>query len=444
MSNSDTSAGASRIFTAAMADLGPFEASPHLAVALSGGSDSMALCLLADQWCREKGGRLTALSVDHGLRDGSAVEANQIGEWLRRWRIDHQVLTWRGAKPAAAIQATARKARYDLLQAWCRANGVLHLLLGHTETDQAETFLLRLRHGSGPDGLSAMSAIREMDDCRILRPLLLVPRDDLKAYLKAADQTWLNDPSNSDPRFERSIVRGLIDGDVFSAPALSEAAAGYAGVRQVAEAETDRLLARAGRVEAAGYAWLDRGVLFNAARDTGFRALARLITAIGGAMYPPKRRAMNTLYETLRAPEDNSRTLGRCRLITQGGQLLICREARHLPESVRLEAGERHFWDGRFSVINGASPVRMTTLAAASALNSLDKGPDGGGLKKIPVPARAALPVFDAGSGVFSSPFLDYKTGTSVIDGPANLDVNVSFHPRRALSLAGFCVAKSI
>src|SRR5262245_21437394 len=163
-------------FAALMRPLGPFEAQPRLAVAVSGGSDSLALTLLLHDWARRQRGVLTALTVDHGLRPEAAAEARQVARWLRARGIRHRVLTWRPAGEArrGGLQAAARAARYRLLGAWCRANGVLHLALAHHREDQAETLLLRLARGSGLDGLAAMAAVSEREGVRLIRPLLAV------------------------------------------------------------------------------------------------------------------------------------------------------------------------------------------------------------------------------------------------------------------------------
>ena len=174
-----------------MAAVGPFEGQPHVAVAVSGGADSMALTLLADDWARKMGGRVTALSIDHGLRPAAADETRQVGVWLAARNIEHHVLTWDGEKPQTGLQASARAARYDLLAQWCRHARVLHLLLAHHLEDQAETFLLRLNRDSGIDGLAAMAAVVEKADMRVLRPLLGVPKARLRATLQSRSQPWV-------------------------------------------------------------------------------------------------------------------------------------------------------------------------------------------------------------------------------------------------------------
>ena len=194
-------------FAALMARFAPFEARPHLAVAVSGGADSLALALLADGWARAESGRITALTVDHRLRPGSAEEAARVAHWLRHRAIAHVVLVRDGPGFAGDVQAEARAARYRLLEGWCECQGVLHLLTAHHREDQAETVLLRLARGSGLDGLAGIAAVVERRDCRILRPLLTVPRASLAATLEARGQAWIEDPSNRDPAYARVRLR---------------------------------------------------------------------------------------------------------------------------------------------------------------------------------------------------------------------------------------------
>src|SRR5205085_12296954 len=127
--------------------IGGFEARPLIAVAVSGGPDSMALAILADRWARQRGGEAWALTVDHRLRPESAAEAETVASWLAARGIPHEVLVWSDAKPASGIQEAARAARYRLLAGWCRDQGCLHLLTAHHREDQAETHLIRRRAG---------------------------------------------------------------------------------------------------------------------------------------------------------------------------------------------------------------------------------------------------------------------------------------------------------
>src|SRR5229473_3936225 len=187
--------------------LGGFEARPAIAVAVSGGPDSLALILLAQRWARQRGGKTCALTVDHGLRPESAEEARTVAGWLASRAIPHEILVWAGDKPTSGIQEAARYARYRLLAAWCREHGVLHLLTAHHREDQAETYIIRRRAKSGVDGLAGMSAVRELQGCRLVRPLLAAPKARLAALLEAEGQPFLRDPSNLNPAFERARLR---------------------------------------------------------------------------------------------------------------------------------------------------------------------------------------------------------------------------------------------
>ena len=144
-----------------MAPLGPFERPPSIAVAVSGGSDSLGLGLLLAEWVCARDGSLTVLTVDHGLRAEAAAECARVVEIFTAIpNCSAHILRWDGDKPARGIQAAARRARYRLLADWCRARGILHLAVAHTAEDQAETIAMRGGHGSGVAGLAGMAALR--------------------------------------------------------------------------------------------------------------------------------------------------------------------------------------------------------------------------------------------------------------------------------------------
>ena len=103
------------------------------------------------------------------------------------------------------VLAAARAARYGLLEAACRGERILHLLVAHHYEDQAETVALRVARGSGAVGLAGMAAVREVHGLRVLRPLLAVPKARLMAILRQADWPWLDDPSNAEPRFAAPV-----------------------------------------------------------------------------------------------------------------------------------------------------------------------------------------------------------------------------------------------
>jgi len=461
MTGSPTGSGASgpmplddEAFAARMEGLGPFERRPHVAVAVSGGADSLCLALLTGRWAARRGGRVTALSVDHGLRPEARDEAAQVGEWLRPNGIDHHVLCWRGAKPAAGIQAAARDARYRLMGGWCRGAGVLHLLLGHTLDDQAETFLLRLGKGSGAEGLAAMAAVRETPDVRLLRPLLEVPKAVLRAGLEAEGQDWIEDPSNQDPAFARVRVRQSMRDGGLEAAALARSAYRYGRIRQALECSVSRVLARGVDMHPAGFAVLRPREFAAAADEIGLGALARVVVAVGGSSYPPRFGKLERLYgELLGAVSKGAvfpgRTLGGCRLMAgtgrHSGKLVVCREARGLPESMAVDAGARLVWDRRFHIhlkVTGSRAglwPRLEALGERGWLEIIDRRPEFRTLG-IPAPARAALPALFDEEGLLSVPHLGFRRfdGNRETGGNGPDLAEFRFFPANSLSRAGF------
>lgn len=405
-------------FARLMAALGPFEPAPRLAVAVSGGADSLALAVLARQWARAQGGSLRAFTVEHGLRPDSAAEARQVGAILAPLEVPHDILPWRGPKPAANRQAVARVARYDLLRSACRRAGVLHLLLAHHLDDQAETFLLRLAHGSGLDGLAAMAPVTELAELRLLRPLLGVPKARLLATLRWRKLSWIEDPSNADPAHTRVRLRRLrpaLAAEGLTANRLAAAAAALGRARGALDLEVARVLVRAAAVHPAGHARLDAERLCGAPREVGLRALARVLMTVGGLAYPPRSARLERLYDRLAAGTlGRGATLGGCRLIARGGAgpapVLLVREPGRA-EGRAVAPGGRLHWDGRFAVavsrLAGPGALRLSALGGAG-WRAVKPAVDPAVAARLPAPARAALPALSDARGVLAVPHLGY------------------------------------
>jgi tRNA(Ile)-lysidine synthase len=185
---------------------------PALVLAISGGSDSVALMWLVARWRRTlaRGPRLIAVTVDHGLRAEGAREARDVKRLANRLELPHRTMRWTGAKPKTGVPAAARAARYRLLAQAARASGATHIVTAHTRDDQAETLLMRLLRGSGIAGLAAMGRRTERDGVILARPLLDVSKARLIATLKRAELDFADDPTNRDLNFTRPRLRALM------------------------------------------------------------------------------------------------------------------------------------------------------------------------------------------------------------------------------------------
>lgn len=338
-----------RAFHELMALFGPFEDEPHLAVAVSGGADSMALVLLADSWVRDQGGAVTALTVDHGLRSESEIEIRQVGDWLKYRAIYHKILRWKGKKPLSGIQAAARQARYDLMTDWCQRHAILHLLVAHHGDDQAETVLLRREKNSGPDGLSGMAPGRALNGVRLIRPFLTRRRKDMEATLTAWQQPWLEDPSNTEARFARTAVRRKLKNNEQKFINLQNLSRKATEERRRHSRQRAALAAQIVRMHPAGFCWLDG--LEGSDELLAKSLLGDILLCVGGGIYKPKRERLERLYKNMTTRSLGSRqmsrghTLAGTRILPRASGFLICRETGRLPPPIYLNSNCTGRWD---------------------------------------------------------------------------------------------------
>ena len=188
-----------------------------LLLAVSGGPDSMAMLTLA----RAAGiAGLHVATVDHRLRAEAAAEAAMVADHARAVGLPHATLTPGTPIAGVSVQAAARRARYALLANHARMLGVDAIATAHHADDQAETFLMRAARGSGIAGLAGVRARTTIDDTVVVRPLLDWRRAELRAIVRRADVSFVDDPSNHDPAHDRTRFRRLLDANEWLGPPL--------------------------------------------------------------------------------------------------------------------------------------------------------------------------------------------------------------------------------
>jgi tRNA(Ile)-lysidine synthase len=336
-------------FRLLMQSFEPFENHPRLAVAVSGGSDSMAMALLLNEWCKERGGHLVALTVDHQLRPESQSEAQQVQKWLKSYNIPHVILNWDGQKPSTGLQEAARRVRYNLLEEWCQQNGYLHLLLAHQQEDQQETLIMRILDKSGLMGLAGMSNIVEKTNLRLLRPLLTIPRQRLRAYLVETNQQWIEDPSNKNPRFRRGYLRQTMpaqDIDVLRSHALLQE------FRGSYERWINRFLAQHSCIYPLGYVEVNKQELLALPSEFQKSVLLQILKTIGVGQYQPRLAVVESILKQMGVTGFKAATCHGVRISKHKGRLLFAREHERVNDEFDLDKimnSSLHF-DNRFEV----------------------------------------------------------------------------------------------
>ena len=312
--------------------------------------------------------KISAVTVDHGLREGSAAEAEGVARICAGLGVAHSTLRWQRPMGAGNLQDQARRARRALIGNWARGSGLSAVALAHTGDDVAETFLMRLTRGAGVDGLSAMAGEWREGGLRWLRPLLDVSRAALRDYLRGRGAVWIDDPSNESDRFQRVRARKaltVLKDFGLEAGRLAEVARHLEAARLVLEQATDTA-ARAVLREESGAVWIGREGFAALLPEVQRRLLQRLILWTRPTDYTPRAEAIARLCASVIAGKPA--TLAGCRFVAAQGKVLALGEERNTGAAVPQDG----LWNGLWRIEGPEIP--------GAEIRAL--GPDG--LKQLP------------------------------------------------------------
>ncbi|MGH2340146.1 tRNA lysidine(34) synthetase TilS [Segnochrobactraceae bacterium EtOH-i3] len=375
------------------------EASAGLALAVSGGPDSLGLLALIVRWraLLVAPPPTVVLTVDHGLRPEAGAEAAFVGALSARCGLAHETLVWEGEKPRADLQSAARAARYRLLGSRAAELGCDRLLVAHTLDDQAETLLMRLGRGSGLYGLAAMRPRSVAEGVTLERPLLGVPRARLVATLEAQGWAWIEDPSNQDRHYGRVRMRQLMESlaeEGLTAERLTATARRLRRAADVLDRLVASLAATALTLHHEAVAELNVPALATAEPEIALRLVSRLLRHVGATDYGPRLDALEAAFAAALA-QDGRRTLNGVVLDRRADRLWLYREAGRtgLPV-VSLQPGDSVLWDDRFRVSLAANAACAMTLGALGhwPQRARDIAPARLAASGLPAEARDTLP----------------------------------------------------
>jgi tRNA(Ile)-lysidine synthase len=388
-----------------------------IALAVSGGPDSMAMAVTLKRWADNHNIQTIAITVDHALRPESAKETLQTQQRLGTIGVPCRILRWEHQPVTTGLHAAARKARYSLLVDACREHHIHHLITAHQREDQAETILMRFAKGSGIDGLSGIATITQLDDIFFWRPFLLVSKARMMATCDAAQIGFITDPSNLSERFARGRLRRvmpLLAEEGLTIDRLIDLGHRATSVKDALEQVTNTLLCAATSRDIAGTVSGDILAFQSAPRAIAERALTKCLQHIHHENYPPEHDALSSLLDALLSEENLApRTLHGCVISKNNKSFCITPELSAI-EVRPIKGDQPILWNKIWkltvdlAMYNGDYEIRPLGLLTHKTLDAITPGLS----KLVPLArARACLPSLWLGETLVCGPSL---TGSAI------------------------------
>ena len=305
-----------------------------LAVAVSGGPDSLALAYLTKCYSLKNKIKVKYYLVNHMLRKEATLEAETVKKILKKIDIHCTILNWNGKKPSKNIQATARDKRYSLLANECKKNNIKYLLLGHHLNDLFENFLIRIVRGSGLNGLISFSKNTKYRDqnLNIIRPLLNLEKKDLLYISNEVFSFFVKDPSNINEDYKRTRIRNLLyslEKEGLDIKKLKLTINNLKDSDKSIKFYVDRNLKKNVVFLKRKNTYILSYNFFDQSHEIIFRSLTKLIQKLGGKYYPVRGKSINELIKGINKKTFTKVTLGGCFIERINETILISQESLH-------------------------------------------------------------------------------------------------------------------
>lgn len=324
----------------------------HVALAVSGGSDSIALLILMYKYAKRFNVKITVMSVDHNLRVESKSEIAYVMQLSQKLGLTCAILEWcNDGNNAANLQERARNARYALMTNMCKKMDILTLLTAHHFNDNVENFVMRQKRKSGVFGLNN-DCINFINNIRILRPLFNIHKQELVDYLLKNNITWFEDASNLSDKYLRNKVRiELASKTHTEVSAIVQNQIRVNNLANILKPLLIEAIATCVVIYEYGFAKINVQKLQGFAYEIQLSLLNFVMTMIGGSQNIPRFRSTSIILTLLNDNQDFVKTLHGCVLRKTLNTILIHREfGKQLPQNICLKNGK--IWDNRFYLQN--------------------------------------------------------------------------------------------
>ena len=303
----------------------------NIAVAVSGGPDSLALAYLAKCFSLKEKIVIKCYIVNHKLRKNSSIEALTVKDILKKNSINCKVLNWNGKKPSSNIQSQARNKRYYLLANECKKDNIKNLLIGHHLDDLLENFLIRIVRGSGLKGLVSLNKETKYknQNLNIIRPLLYQNKKDLIYISKKVFNFFIKDPFNINEEFKRTRIRNLLlslEKEGLDKRKLMLTISNLKDSDRSIKFYVDKNLKENVVFFKKKNAYILNQNFFNQSHEVIFRSLTKIIQLLGKKYYPVRGKSINKLITTISSKLFSKVTLGGCFIARVNETILITKE----------------------------------------------------------------------------------------------------------------------
>tara|TARA_Y100000590_G_scaffold37623_1_gene40521 strand:+ start:107 stop:1156 length:1050 start_codon:yes stop_codon:yes gene_type:complete len=304
----------------------------NIAVAVSGGPDSLALSYLVKCLVINNKKKAFFYLVDHKIRKNSSIESKSIRRLLKNYDIKCKILTWKGKKPKSNLQSVARNKRYSLIYEQCIKDNVKYLITGHHIDDLYENFFLRILRGSGLDGFVSFNSIKNKlkNDIYILRPLINIQKEDLIYISKKIFGFYLEDPSNKKDEFKRSRLRKIINNlkkEGLDHQKLNLTINNLSSSNKAINYYVNKNISENSKILKKSTYILSQKFLDNPT-DVLIRSFSKVLKLVGENYYPPRGKSLIYLINLIKSKNFNKMTLSGCVIEKISKSLLIYKEKR--------------------------------------------------------------------------------------------------------------------
>ena len=397
--------------------------SQKIAIAVSGGIDSMVLMKISSLSKKIKSNNIHILTINHDLRKGSKEETLFVRKEADKLGLKVCILTWKGKKPKSGIQEKARKKRHNLLFNYCKKNYISDLFFAHHLDDQIENFIFRMFRGSGIVGLTSFSNFSKIDKINLIRPLIETPKSDLLLFAKKQKIEWIEDPSNLNLDFDRVKIRNVLKNfydSGFDKKLFLKSIRKLKSINEDIESLTKDYITKYIEVYENIYVIIKKEFFSNSPKEIQMRVIKNCISFFAPEqLYSPKDiKIINILNWIKCNPKVDSKTLGGTLFKKNNNVIILYKEVNKLShiKPVNISKSEFKSWDNRFLVKSNVKIDGKISYLGPEGVKILkSKKIDVNKAKKnAPIAAIYSSPAIWQKKRLISAPIFDYHYNSSV------------------------------